>query len=241
MASPLRLLREAALTRYHLVMFALLTAALNGIVTASVGTWLAQSYASHHARRASVQTIADLIYERRARGGMVVSTLRRKADVDELRQRKRAYDEVFVEWNRRIQNNVLQIRDVIGAREASGFERQLQDLLVPVLTVMDNCLTRAYDIRLSGADPLPTIEGCHYAVLHQFTLDCAKAYTDELYRRTRLSLMPFSGPSQREMEEASRHVEEACARPTLPPPTPPSPAAQPAAPTPATSNGDQSK
>ena len=69
----------------------------------------------HQSRRASAQSIADLIYERRTRAGMVVSSLRRGADLDELRFRKRAYDEVFVEWNKRIQNNVLQIREMIGA------------------------------------------------------------------------------------------------------------------------------
>src|SRR5262245_57511683 len=115
MASPLRLLREAGLMRYNLVVFAMLTAALNGIVTASVGAWLAQAYTTHLARRSSVQGLADLVYERRARAGLVVSSLRRGADLDELRHRKRTYDEVFVEWNRRIQVNLLQIRDVMGA------------------------------------------------------------------------------------------------------------------------------
>ena len=66
--------------------------------------------------------------ERRARGGMVVSSLRRNAELEELRYRKRAYDEVFVEWNKRIQNNVLQIREVIGVAESTMLERQMQEL-----------------------------------------------------------------------------------------------------------------
>lgn len=212
MASPLKLLREASLTRHNLIAFALITAALNGMVTASVGAWLAQTYASHQARRASVQGIADLIYERRARAGMVVSSLRRGADNEELRFRKRAYDEVFVEWNKRIQNNVLQIREVIGAHESSILEGQLQDLLVPALSEMDTCLTRGYDVRLAGQDALAIIEGCRFQLLHQFTLDCAKGFTDELYRLTRLSFSPFSSHAGRETAAASRAVREACTR-----------------------------
>jgi len=236
LASPFRLLREAALTRQNLIVFALITAALNGLVTASVGAWLAQTYSSFQARRASAQSIADLIYERRTRGGMVVSSLRRGAELDELRFRKRAYDEVFVEWNKRIQNNVLQIREMIGSLESTMLERQMQDLLVPALTEMDACLTKGYDVRLAGQDPLPIIEGCRYAALHQFTLDCAKGFTDELYRLTRLTFSPIVGLTRREMEATSRAVREACTRPpelmapASPLPSQPSPPAETAAP-----------
>lgn len=212
MASPLKLLRESGLIRHNLVIFAIVTAVVNGIVTASVGAWLAQTYASHQARRQSVQGIADLIYERRARAGMVISTLRRGADTDELRYRKRTYDEVFVEWNKRIQNNVLQVREVVGARETSAFERLMQDLLVPALTQMDGCLTKAYDVRLAGQDPMPVVEACRFQLLHQFTLDCAKGLTDELFRMTRLSFTPFTGHSRQQEATATERVREACTR-----------------------------
>ena len=236
MASPLKLLREAALSRRNLIAFALITAAINGMVTASVGAWLAQTYSAHQSRRASVQNIADLIYERRARGGMVVSSLRRNAELEELRYRKRAYDEVFVEWNKRIQNNVLQIREVIGVAESTMLERQMQELLVPALAEMDSCLTKGYDVRLAGQDPMPVIEACRYALLHQFTLDCAAGFTDELYRLTRLSFSPFSSQSHRETEAASRTVRNACTRSAalMAPPSVPAPAPPPAAAAPPT-------
>ena len=214
MASPLRLLRESGLMRHTLVMFALLTAVLNGIVTASVGAWLGQTYTSHLARREAVQGLADLVYERRARAGLVVSSLRRNAELDELRHRKRGYDDVFVEWNKRIQNNILQIRDLIGAKDAAGLEGVLQEGLVPALTEMDGCLTKGYDVRIAGQDPLPVIEGCQFQLLHQFALDCAKGITDELFRLTRLSLSPFAGNSRREVQEADARARAACARKT---------------------------
>ncbi len=212
MASPLRLLRESGLMRHNLVVFALLTAVLNGIVTASVGAWLGQTYTNHLARREAVQGIATLVYERRARAGLVVSSLRRNADLEELRHRKRGYDDVFVEWNKRIQNNILQIRDLIGARDAAGLEDVLQKGLVPALTEMDGCLTKGYDVRMAGQDPLPIVEGCQFQMLHQFALDCAKAITDELFGLTRLSLSPFAGNSRREVEDADARARTACAR-----------------------------
>lgn len=216
MASPLRLLRESGLMRHNLIVFAMLTAVLNGIVTASVGAWFGQAYTAYLARRDAVQGLADLVYERRARAGLVVSSLRRSADIDELRHRKRAYDDVFVEWNKRIQANLLQIRDLVGASGASSFEAVLQQGLVPVLAEMDGCLTKGYDVRLAGQDPLPVIEECRFALLHQFSLDCAKALTDELYSMTRLSLMPFGGSSRREIAAADARARAACERPTAP-------------------------
>lgn len=213
MASPLRLLRESGIMRHYLVVFALLTAVLNGIVTASVGAWLGQTYTNHLARREAVQGMADLVYERRARAGLVVSSLRRNADLEELRHRKRGYDDVFVEWNKRIQNNILQIRNLIGEKDAAGLEEVLQEGLVPVLTQMDGCLTKGYDVRIAGQDPLPVVDGCQFAVMHQFALDCAKGITDELFRLTRLSLSPFAGNSRREVSEAEARARAACARP----------------------------
>jgi hypothetical protein len=211
LASPLKLLREAGLVRNNLILFALLTAVLNGLVTASVGAWLGQTYASYQSRRTSVQGMADLIYERRTRGGLVVSSIRRNAELEELRHRKRQYDDVFVEWNKRIQANVLQIREVMGVRETSVYESLMQDLLVPALTEMDVCLTK-------------------------FVLDCAKGFTDELYKMTRLTFFSL-GHSEREIAASSRRVREACTRipaePTVQPvppraPTTAIPAAQPA-------------
>ena len=45
------LLRTAGLKRRQFMLFALISAAINGIVTASVGAWLAQTYAQHQSRR----------------------------------------------------------------------------------------------------------------------------------------------------------------------------------------------
>ena len=52
--ASLGLLRSARLTRRQLIGFALLSAAMNGIITASVGAWLGQTYAKYQADRKSV-------------------------------------------------------------------------------------------------------------------------------------------------------------------------------------------
>lgn len=212
MASPLRLLREAGLIRHSLVLFAILTAIVNGIVTASVGAYLGHTYADFQTRRVSIQGISDLIYERRTRAGLVVSSLRRGGSLEELKERKRAYDDVYVDWNKRIQSNLLQIRDVLGAREATGFETLIQGALVPAFTEIDTCVTKAFDTRIAGQDPMPVVEGCQYQAVYQFTLDCAKTLTDELFRVSRLSFNPFGGASIREIAEGSQRARDACSR-----------------------------
>ena len=216
MASRMGLVRMARLTRRQLIMFALLSAAINGVVTASVGAWLAQTYAGDQSRRQSVQGIADLIYERRARAGMVVSSLRRNADLDEVKYRKRAYDEVFVEWNKRIQQNVFQIRELVGERDVSLTEQEFQDLIVRPLSYIDTCLTKAYDLRVGTQDPLPTLDGCEMPVLHQMVLDCASAFTDELYKLTRLSFSPLSTAKADFKTKGHARIVNACTRPEKP-------------------------
>ena len=211
MASPLKLLREAGLSGHNLIMFALVTAAFNGIVTASIGAWLAQSYASHQSRRHYVQTISDLIYERHTRARMVLSAIRRGADLDEVRHRKQAYDEVFVEWNKKVQNNVLPIREAMGAGDTSDLETVMSQLLVPAMFELDVCLTKSYDLRLSNQDFAAVLENCQRRELSEFILNCGSGLTDELFRLTRLTLLPTGS---RDLKGARERAVAACTRPS---------------------------
>ena len=213
MAVPLKLLKEIGLARHNLIVFALLTAAFNGIVTASVGGWLAQTYADHHSRRSYVQNIADLIYERHTRARMVLSSVRRGADVEEVRYRKRAYDEVFVEWNKKIQNNVLPIRQAMGAADTSEFETMLQTLLAPALSELDICLTKVYDLKLAGGDYAALLGQCQREELSKFILSCGSGITDELFRFTRLTFLAFSRAGGGDITAARDRIKAACAKP----------------------------
>ena len=228
MASPLRLLKEAGLSRYNLVIFALLTAALNGIVTASIGAWLAQTYASHQSRRHAVQTLADIIYERQTRARLVLSSVRRGADVEEVRARKRAYDDAFVEWNKKVQGGVLAVREAMNASDTTVFETLVQTLLVPAMAEMDGCTTRVYDLRIAGKELTTELDNCQRQDLNHYILDCGGAITDELFRFTRLSFNPFQRTSGSELQLAKERAIAGCKRPV---PSPSVNAAQPAPPT----------
>ena len=231
MAAGLRLLRSAQLTRQQLIIFALVSAILNGMVTAGVGAWLAQTYATQQSRRKSVEAIANLIYDRRTRAGMVVSSLRRNAPLDEIQFRKRAYDEAYVDWNKNILLNLFVIREVGGELKFATLERSFEDDLVGAMAEVDRCLTTAYDRKLAGDNVVPILDTCRMAELHQFVLDCGATFTDELYKLTKLSFRPFSGALKERKKLAEINIKANCTRAA--PVAPPTAATTPANPSPA--------
>jgi len=216
----LGLIRAARLTRRQLITFALMSAVINGIVTACVGAWLAQTYATQQARRKSVEALANLIYERRTRAGMVVSSMRRNAPADEIQFRKRAYDEAYVDWNKNILLNLFVIREVGGDMKFAGLEKSFEDDLVASMADVDRCLTKAYDRKLAGEDVAPILDACRMPQLHQFVLDCGATFTDELYKLTRLSFSPFSNAKSERKRLAEINIKANCTRPAEPPATP---------------------
>jgi uncharacterized membrane protein YccF (DUF307 family) len=221
----LGLIRAARLTRRQLITFALMSAVINGIVTACVGAWLAQTYATQQARRKSVEALANLIYERRTRAGMVVSSMRRNAPTDEIQFRKRAYDEACVDWNKNILLNLFVIREVGGDMKFAGLEKSFEDDLVASMADVDRCLTKAYDRKLAGEEVTPILDACRMPQLHQFILDCGATFTDELYKLTRLSFVPFSNAKAERKRLAEINIKANCTRPPEPasPPAPPAP------------------
>jgi len=223
----LGLLRQARLSRKQLVLFALVSAVINGIITASVGAWLGQTYAKYQARKQSIESLVHLVYERRTRAGMVASALRRGADLEEVKYRKRAYDEAYVDWNKSIMQNIFAIREVTGEYFLSKLEGHFQDGLVAAMADVDRCLTKAYDARLAEQDPKPILEQCRMPVLHQFVLDCGATFTNEIYKLTKLSFIPFSTQLSEGPEKAEERIARACTRP---PEAPPAPAVAPPAP-----------
>ncbi len=232
------LVRAARLTRRQLVAFALVSATINGIVTASVGAWLAQTYAMHQSRRQSVESIGNLFYARRTRAGMVASSLRRAAPLEEVQHRKRAYDEAYVDWNTNIRKNLFVIREVMGQKDFARLEQGFEDDLVAALADIDRCLTKAYDERIAGRDPVPVLSACRMADVYQFALDCGATYTNELFKLSKLNFNPFAASAQKR-EEAEARIKKGCTRAPAPPAPPvvtsaptTAPGAAPAAPAP---------
>jgi hypothetical protein len=216
------LLSYARLTRRQLIAFALASAAINGVITATVGAWLAQTYATFQGRRDAIQNIAHHVYERRTRAGMVVSSLRRNAEIDEVRHRKQAYDEAYVDWNKNVLLNLFAIREAAGELKISKLEPYFEDGLVAAMADADRCLTKSYDMRLAGGDPKPVLEACRMAELHQFTLDCGATFTNELYKLTQLTFSPFGNEREITRAAAEGNIRTNCTRAALAPP--PSPA-----------------
>lgn len=215
------LIRAARLTRRQLILFAIASAVINGIVTACVGAWLAQTYATQQTRRKSVEALANLIYERRTRAGMVVSSMRRNAPMDEIQFRKRAYDEAYVDWNKNILLNMFVIREVGGDLKFTVLEKSFEDDLVATMADIDRCLTKAYDRKLAGEDVVPILNGCQMAQMHQFVLDCGATFTDELYKLTRLSFSPLPNARTERKRLAEINIKANCTRPPETPAAPP--------------------
>jgi hypothetical protein len=208
---PFRLLTDAMVTRRTLLWFTVVSAILNGLVTASVGAWIGQKVATLQTQRQSVSGISTLYYERRIRAGLVVSSIRRNAEPEELRQRKRAYDDSFVDWNKSIRQNLFAIREVLGHLDISNFEMDFQELLVRPLSLMDACMTKAYDLQLAGKDAKPELDACRWSEVYQLSLDCGASYTNELYKMTRVSFNPLQPRlSPTELSEARARVNRDC-------------------------------
>jgi hypothetical protein len=208
---PFRLLSDAMVTRRTLLIFTLVSAVINGLVTASVGAWIGQKFTALQTQRQSVNAISSIFYERRIRAGLVMSSIRRNAELDELRQRKRGYDDSFVDWNKTIRQNLFAIREVLGHLDISTFEEDFQVLIVKPLSLMDACLTKAYDLKMAGQDAKPEMDACRWSELYQLSLDCGAAYTNELYKMTRVSFNPFAPRlSVVELSNARQLVNKTC-------------------------------
>jgi hypothetical protein len=154
---------------------------------------------------------------------MVASAIRRGADVEEIRHRKQAYDEAYVDWNKNVMLNLFAIREAAGDLRFSALEPIFEDHLIAAMADVDRCVTNAYDVRLANADAKAVLEGCHMAELHQFVLDCGATFTNELYKLTQLSFLPIGGDFAASKALAETRIRSAC----LKVPGEPAPAASP--------------
>jgi hypothetical protein len=216
-------------------MFALASAAINGMITATVGAYLARTYSTFESRRKAIEIIAHQVYERRTRAGMVASAIRRDADVEEVRHRKQAYDESYVDWNKNVMLSLFTIREVAGDLKFSSLEPVFEDHLISAMADVDRCITKAYDLRLQNGDAKGALKACGMPGLHQFVLDCGATFTNELYKLTQLTFIPFTNQFTETKHLADQRIRKACIddapKPVLesgPTPAPVAPAAPPA-------------
>jgi hypothetical protein len=134
----------------------------------------------------AIQNFSKAIYERRARAELLSSSIIRNVSIEEIKYRKRLYDEAYFNWNANHQSNLLLVRKVLGNKEYSEFESMIEfHLVTKIFAPLDRCLTKAYDFRIQeGKSGKAIYRNCKGKVLLQQALDCGYALTDELYKLT---------------------------------------------------------
>jgi hypothetical protein len=191
----------------HPIGAALLAFFLTGIAATLFSKWLDELSKAHEleiaAQRRAIESVADvtnLLYERRMRASMLASAISRGADVTEIRDRKKLYDDVFVRYNATLQSNMFRIREIFHTSDYTRFESLLEGPVHVLFAMDDACLTASYDAAISkdamtNKTAKDTLSKCpsdaqvplSIKTIHQTLLDCEYAYTDALYRIVRSS------------------------------------------------------
>lgn len=174
----------------HPMAIVLVSFLLSGLIGAGFSNWLSgqtkeaeRARIQAESRKAAVQNLSRYVYERRARAEMLASAFRRHAPVDEIKDRKKLYDDAYVKWNSNHQANLFLIRDVLQDDDYSYVESVVEFRLVgKIFGPLDGCLTKAYDSALSSGDPVGILNDCDARRLLQEALDCGYAVTNELYK-----------------------------------------------------------
>jgi hypothetical protein len=129
----------------------------------------------------AVQDFSRAVYARHTRAMMLLSSLRRKAPPEELRERKKLYDEAFVDWGVNQQANLLEIRRLTKSIRFTSFENTVEKRFMPLLTNLDNCLTKAYDESTRKGTPDSILGSCKANELLNETLNEGYDLTNSLY------------------------------------------------------------
>ncbi len=142
---------------------------------------LTESRVFYESSLGAIQDFSRAVYARHTRAMMLVSALKRGVSSEEIKERKRLYDDAFVNWGINQQANLLAIRRLTKSAGFSSFEADVEFKLVPVLRTLDSCLTRAYDENVRGGNSVVILDECRAGDLLQQALDQGYAVTSGLY------------------------------------------------------------
>jgi hypothetical protein len=150
---------------------------------------------------------------------MVVSSVKRHASIDELKERKKIYDEVNVRYNSNLQSNMFRIREIYGNDNYTSvnfMESELRDILF----VQDNCVTQLYDDYVNNDNEArvtlanKNLDHCKpdaiknidltMTDLYLSLLECAYKFTDLLFTAVKAPA-PERGELS-SMEDKARHA-----------------------------------
>jgi len=132
-------------------------------------------------RRGAVQGLSAALAQRRTRADLLASALRRDAPIDEVVERKRLYDEAYVQWGATQQASLLLRRLQMELKAPRWFGLLDSTLNGGILRPLDNCLTRAYDERRRGRAAGPVLDRCAATTLLRRAHFCSEALVDELF------------------------------------------------------------
>jgi hypothetical protein len=182
---------------------------------------------------AAVSDISELVNERRARGELVVSAIRRGAPETEVVARKAAYDEAYIRWNTKVAGDVLRIRAALHWSH-SRYEKYIDGLTNAnillhgidadvirqgqrpaaspgLFSIMDACLTRAFDAyRANSFTPSGQISEiltfCKFPEVYKQSIDCFSMIAEILY----IAVNKMGAPS---IPVSDQQVVDACKPP----------------------------
>ena len=205
------------------------------VLTSVIGVYLAshldslsKAHEAEHGRHAraveAVIELSDLINERRTRAVLVATAIKRRSALKEVEARKSVYDEIYVRWNTKLEGLFLRILDEASNQTATAdYGRYIEKLThqeslgdapaavwrVGYLTLMDSCLTSAFDSygklfdsyeQVQPGDhkiAIQVLDACHFDDMNVRLIACSTAMVQSLYKAVTKNdpkSVPYDGP-----------------------------------------------
>jgi hypothetical protein len=163
--------------------------------TGVIGTLFSWRIQSHDSARteetrhyeSSTKAVVDFsnaLYLRYVRAGMVKAALSRGATADEVRYRKQLYDEALVQQESDMLSSFLLIRDALKKQDYDDWEVQYDHRLKPLLSNLDDSLTKATDDylrQLKTSDQRPTIDLSQTNFDYKDVVNCEYAFVNGIF------------------------------------------------------------
>jgi hypothetical protein len=142
-----------------------------------------------------INQISELLYARYTVSSLLESSLKRNATIEELKDRKKAYDEIYMKWNTNIQITELAVRDITSDSVFSRLDSIIQKCLSTRYRQIDQWLTEGYDAKINHqkweaskqpiAGSLLACLNCSYAISNYLWIR-ANLYGDDQYNSKKI-------------------------------------------------------
>ena len=137
-----------------------------------------------------VNKISVLIGDRVSRARLLKSAFDRNTTEDEIKSRKKKYDESYHRWNAEHHASLLKVRSLVKGKHYRPIEMVIEQGLVQgYFKPLDSCLTLIYDQKINNnlsASQSSDLENCDLPYLINGTMSCAFVVTEALYSMVRL-------------------------------------------------------